>query len=197
MTIAHILREYGALALALILAADSAGVPWPTEATLVMVGVAMRAGHVHPAVAVLAALGGAAAGSSLSYYLGRRMGPSLLKRIGKVFHLSEATLNRVEEWFQKHGEKAVFFGRFIPFVRNLSGYPAGVMKMPFGKYMLFTLAGYLGYIAFALSLGYGGLSIARVIGDIEILLWIAGPVALLVLWFKWGRKWNKNRRGKG
>lgn len=198
MSVAQILQDYGYIAIFVVLTLDSSGVPWPTEFTLVLVGAAMAKGHLHPAIVFPAALVGAAIGSSLSYYLGRRIGPTLLQRIGKVFRLSPATLDKVEEWFQKHGEKAVFFGRFIPFVRNLSGYPAGVMQIPFGKYLLFTLAGYSGYIAFALFLGYGGLSIAHLLGDLELILWVAGPLALVFIWFKWGRKWARNnQRGKG
>lgn len=198
MSIQQLLQDFGYPAILIVLLLDSSGVPWPTEATLVLVGVALRAGHLHPGIVFPLALGGAAVGSILSYVLGRRMGPGLMQRIARIFRLSPATMDKVEEWFDKHGEKAVFFGRFIPFVRNLAGYPAGVMQIPFAKYLALSLAGYAGYIAFALFLGYGGSSIAHLIGDLEILLWLLAPLALLVIWFKWGRKRvRKTQGGKG
>lgn len=195
--IALLLQQYGYAALVLILFLDSMGVPWPTEFTLVLAGVAARAANLHIALVFVAAVSGATAGSFLSFTLGRRMGPGLLQKIGAIFRLTPEHLGKVDEWFRKHGDKAVFFGRFIPFVRNLAGYPAGVSTMDLSKYMVFSVAGYAGYIAFALFMGYAGSALARVMADLEIVLWIAIPVLLVFAWQKWGRKWQQRRRGKG
>lgn len=200
MGIAEILDAYGYVALLVILFLDSSGVPWPTEATLVAAAVAAHSSsNLNVVLEWTSSLAGAAAGSTLSYYLGRRMGPALMQRIGQAFRLSPATMDKVDAWFAKHGHNAVFFGRMIPFVRNFTGYPAGVMQMPFGKYMLYTLAGYGVYIAFALSLGWGGSALAKWVGDLEIVAWILIPLALLVGYLKWARPWLKKRKeaGKG
>src|SRR4051812_9516623 len=116
-----LLQQYGYVALLLILFLDSAGVPWPTEATLVATGVYAHTGQIHPVLAFVSALGGAAMGSSLSYYLGLKMGPSLMQRIARIFRLTPQQLGKVDEWFAKHGHRAVLFGRMVPFVRNLCG----------------------------------------------------------------------------
>ncbi|HWI60547.1 MAG TPA: DedA family protein [Symbiobacteriaceae bacterium] len=195
-----LLETYGYAALVLILLLDSSGVPWPTEATLVVAGIAAHQGNLNIGLDLVAVLAGAAGGSSLSYYLGRRMGPSLMRRIAAFFHLSDETMVKVDAWFARHGHRAVFFGRLVPFVRNFTGYPAGVMEVPFGKYMLFSLAGYALYAAFALSLGFFGTAFTKWVGDFEIALWLLLPVVLAVGWFKWGRKWYKQyakERGKG
>jgi membrane protein DedA with SNARE-associated domain len=192
----ELLQTYGYAALVVILFLDSVGVPWPTEATLVVTGVAARAGHLSFPGALLSVLSGAALGSTLSYYLGRRIGPALMRRVGAFFRLTPAQLEKVDIWFAKHGHRAVFFGRLVPFVRNLTGYPAGAMGVPFGRYMLYTLAGYAAYAAFALTLGYGGTAVAQWVGDLERFLGIAVPLALIVVWFKWGHAWWK-RQGKG
>jgi membrane protein DedA with SNARE-associated domain len=191
-----LLEQYGYVALLIILFLDSAGVPWPTEATLVIAGSAAKS-PLLVLLAGLSSLAGAAVGCSLSYYLGRRIGPSLMQRVGAFFRLSPATLQKVDDWFERHGHRAVFYGRFIPFVRSLIGYPGGVLEVPFGKYLLFSLAGYGLYIAFALSLGFGGKTMARLIGDLEIFLAILVPIAAIVVWFKWGRHWYAKQRGKG
>lgn len=184
-----LLQDYGVVALVLILFLDGAGVPWPTEATLVLAGVAIRAGHLELPLVLASSLAGAAMGSALSYYLGRRMGQRLLQSVAALFRIGPQHLEKMDEWFVRYGEKAVFFGRFIPFVRNLVGYPAGITGIPFGKYMAFSLAGYAGYTTFALSLGWGGLSLAQVVEDPRVLLGLLVPLTLVVAWFKWGRKW--------
>lgn len=193
-----LLGSYGYAALVLILALDSSGVPWPTEATLVVTGGLASRGGINVFLAYLASLVGAGLGSTLSYYLGRKMGPALMRRIASWFRLTPQQLDKVDLWFAKHGHRAVFFGRLVPFVRNFTGYPAGVLGVPFGKYMVMSLAGYGLYCALALSIGYGGLSFLRwFLGEVEFAAWIIFPLALLFAWFKWGRKWLANRRGKG
>lgn len=196
LAIVHLLlQQYGYAALVLILFLDSIGVPWPTEATLVVTGAAAQVRQLPLLWA--ASVSGSTLGSSLSYYLGKRMGPSLMQRIARVLRLTPEQLDRVDGWFAKHGHRAVFFGRLVPFVRNLAGFPAGVIGMPFGQYLAYSMAGYGVYIGIALGLGYGGSSLARLLGGLEILLWILAPVALLVVYLKWGRAWMAKRRGRG
>jgi membrane protein DedA with SNARE-associated domain len=191
-----LLQTYGYTALILVLFLDSSGVPWPTEATLAAAGYFARSGHLNVFLAGVSGLAGAALGSALSYHLGRRMGPALMRRIMSFFRLSAEQIDKTDQWFAKHGHRAVFFGRMVPFVRNFTGYPAGVMQMPFGTYMLYSVAGYAVYSALALSLGYGGTALAQWLGDLELFLWLAIPLALLVLWVKWGRKWAARLRGR-
>lgn len=197
LTIEGLLLDYGYIALVMIMILDSCGVPWPTEATLVLTGAAASEGMIHPLLAAAAALIGAAAGSSLSYYLGMRLGPKLMQRIGAFFRLTPARLEKVDTWFARHGHRAVFFGRLIPFVRCFTGFPAGVVRMPFGKYLTYTLAGYIVYISISMGLGYGGHSLAKWLGDLEIALWILVPIALLVSWLKWGRQMMHKQKGTG
>ena len=191
-----LLETYGYVALVFLLFLDSSGVPWPTEATLVVAGIAARNGNLNIFLAFASVLAGAALGSTLSYHLGRRMGPKLMRKIASFFRLSDDMMVKVDDWFARHGHRAVFFGRLVPFVRNFTGYPAGVMEVPFSKYMLFSLAGYGLYSAFALCLGYFGTAFTQWVGDFEIALWILLPIALLVAWLKWGRKWFKQYRDK-
>ncbi|MGE5676411.1 MAG: DedA family protein [Mycobacterium leprae] len=197
--IPHLLHTYGYAALVLILFLDSSGVPWPTEATLVATGVAAAAGRQHLSIylALLAAVVGSLLGSSLSYYLGQRMGPKAMQRIAGWFRLQPQHLDKVDEWFARHGHRAVFFGRLVPFVRNLTGYPSGILGIPFGKYLLFSVLGYGLYCSIALAIGFGGLWLGRLMAEIEVLLWLLIPAVLLFVYVKWGRKWLRKGWGKG
>lgn len=192
-----LLREYGYLALLITLFLDGSGLPWPTEATLVLGGLAVKAGHLTWPLTWGAALLGAAAGSAFSYYLGARLGHEFLRSIFSTLHMPSSTLDKVDEWFERHGERAVFFARFVPFVRVLVGYPAGATGMNFHRYMLFSTAGYAAYIALTLGLGYAGLSLARVIGDADVALSLFASIFAVVAWFKWVRPWLRRRNGKG
>lgn len=192
-----LLEQYGYAALVVIMLLDSSGVPWPTEATLVLTGAAAQAGHLNLWVAGASSLGGAALGCTFSYLIGRRLGDRVTRRIAAFFHLTPERMNEVDAWFAMHGHRTVFFARLFPFVRCFAGFPAGAMGMPFGTYALYSLGGYLLYVALALGLGFGGLSFARWLGDLEIILWFLIPIGLLFAYLKWGRRRGRSQRNKG
>lgn len=191
-----LLGQYGYAALLLIMLLDSSGVPWPTEATLVLTGAAAQAGHLNLWLAGAAAMAGATLGSTFSYLVGRKFGDRVMRRVASFFYLTPARMDRVEAWFARHGHRAVFFARLVPFARCFAGFPAGAMRMPFATYALYSLLGYLLYVALALGLGFGGLSLALWIGEIEILLWILLPLGLFIAYLKWGPKKGKSQGGK-
>lgn len=191
-----LVREYGYLSLLITLFLDGSGLPWPTEATLVLAGLAVKAGHMRWFLSWGAALLGGTAGSALSYYLGARLGHDSLRNLMGTLRLPASTLDKVDAWFERHGDRAVFFARFIPFVRVLVGYPAGITGMDFRRYMLFSMAGYALYIALTLGLGYAGLSLAHFIGDADVVLSVFGTLFAVIAWFKWIRPRLKRRSGR-
>lgn len=191
-----LVREYGYLSLLITLFLDGSGLPWPTEATLVLAGLAVKAGHMTWLLSWGAALLGGTAGSALSYYLGARLGHDALRNLIGTLRMPVSTLDKVDAWFERHGDRAVFFARFIPFVRVLVGYPAGITGMDFRRYMLFSMAGYGLYIALTLGLGYAGLSLAHIIGDADLALSVFGTLFAVIAWFKWIRPRLKRRSGK-
>lgn len=192
-----LLEQYGYIALILVLWLDSFGVPWPTEATLVLTGAAAHAGHINLYLSGIAALSGAVTGSTLSYLVGQRFGPRVIHRVMAQVGLPPQWLDRVDTWFARHGHRAVFFARMVPFVRCFAGFPAGAVGMPFGRYLAYSMAGYSLYIALALLLGYAGLSLAMWLAELELVLYILIPLGGLGAYYRWGRKWLKSLRGKG
>lgn len=80
-------------------------------------------------------------GALIGWWIGRSGGRALLERHGRLLHLSPETLERAEQWFERFGARAVFFGRITPVVRSFISIPAGVFRTPMPVYLPLTLAG--------------------------------------------------------
>jgi membrane protein DedA with SNARE-associated domain len=94
-------------------------------------------------------------GSIIIYWIGLRVARSILVKYGKYFLLSQKQIEKSEVWFAKNGEWASFFGRNLPFVRSIISLPAGISKMNFTKFCIYTG---LGCIPWNLALAYLGYS---------------------------------------
>ena len=84
---------------------------------------------------------GATIGTSSIYFIALKLGRAVLLRYLKHFRISEKKLERVEVWFEKYGDKAVFLGRMIPVMREMISVPAGLLKMKIPKFILYTFGG--------------------------------------------------------
>jgi membrane protein DedA with SNARE-associated domain len=97
---------------------------------------------------------GATLGSSIIYLIALKLGRAVLLRYLKYFKITDKKLERVEIWFEKHGDKAVFLGRLLPVMREMISIPAGLLKMKFVKFVFYTFAGSLVYTAATILAGY-------------------------------------------
>jgi membrane protein DedA with SNARE-associated domain len=104
-------------------------------------------------LALLIATIGALAGSLAGYLIGAWGGRPLLDRYGRYVRIRPDDLDRADAWFARYGDRAVFFGRLVPLLRALINYPAGVARMPVGRFLLFSALGSLPWNAVLL---YGG-----------------------------------------
>ena len=84
---------------------------------------------------------GATIGTSVTYLIALKLGRIVLLRYLKYVKVSEKKLTRVETWFEKYGDKAVFLGRMVPVMREMISVPAGLLKMRIPKFVLYTFAG--------------------------------------------------------
>ena len=84
---------------------------------------------------------GATIGTSAIYFIALKLGRVVLLRYLKYVKVNEKKLARVEIWFEKYGDKAVFLGRMIPVMREMISIPAGLLKMRIPKFVLYTFAG--------------------------------------------------------
>ena len=97
---------------------------------------------------------GASVGSTIIYLIALKLGRTALLKYLKHVKVSEKKLLRVEEWFQKYGDKAVLFGRMVPVFREMVSIPAGLLKMKLPKFLAYTILGSCGWSMTLIFIGY-------------------------------------------
>jgi len=119
-----------------LMVAESACIPIPSEGTMLFAGFNQ---NLFAVTAVGAA--GNLVGSWIAYALGYYGRVDVLERHGKKLHIKKSHLEWADRWFERHGDATVFFSRMLPVIRTFISLPAGVARMPFLRFSLFTLAG--------------------------------------------------------
>jgi len=153
-TVVSWLADYGAPLLFVLLAVGVVGLPVPDETLLVVAGVLIGQGRLHAVATTAAAVGGAMAGITASFALGRFAGLPLILRYGSWLHVDAAVLTRVEHWFERAGKWLLVVGYFIPGVRHFTAVVAGASKLPVGTFMAFAYAGAAIWVSCFLTIGY-------------------------------------------
>jgi membrane protein DedA with SNARE-associated domain len=134
---------------------ESAGIPFPGETMLLLASFYAAIDHQLqlPIIIACAALG-AIIGDNIGYYVGRTGGKALVNRYGRYLFIKPHHLERAEKFFSKHGDKTVFFGRFIAVLRTWSAFLAGVNQMPWRTFLIYNAAGGILWAIIFGSLGY-------------------------------------------
>jgi membrane protein DedA with SNARE-associated domain len=150
--IGQLIATYGLLAIGLIIALESTGLPLPGESVLVLAALyAAQNGHSITAVVASAALG-AILGDNVGYWIGREFGYRLLRRYGSRIGLSANKIKLGQYLFLRYGSMVVFFGRFVAVLRVLAAVLAGVNRMDWRRFLLANTAG---AILWASVVGFG------------------------------------------
>lgn len=138
----NILSVIGYPAVTLFVMIESSGIPFPGETMLLLASFFAATSHqlAIPIVIACAALG-ATVGDNLGYLAGHTGGRALALRFGKYIFLKPEHLDYAEKFFEKHGDKTVFFGRFVAVLRAWAAFLAGVNHMPWRKFLIFNAAG--------------------------------------------------------
>ena len=158
----HFIATYGVAAVFLLMLAESACIPVPSE-LIMLLGGALAAGAVagaHPSLVliIIAGVAGNVAGSYVAWAVGRYGGQPALRRWGRRLRLREHDLDRAIAWFDRHGNKAVLFGRVIPVVRTFISLPAGIAKMPALRFGIYTT---IGCIPWTTALAVAGYAVGK------------------------------------
>lgn len=171
-----------------VIGLESLGIPLPGEIVLVSAALlSSQHGELNPVILGICATAGAIIGDSIGYAIGRKGGRPLLAWLERKFpkHFSAANVGSAEQSFQKWGMWAVFFGRFVALLRIFAGPLAGVLRMPYWKFLIANVLGgivwaggttaviyYIGVVAedWLKRFSYFGLAIAVLIGVGSMLL---------------------------
>jgi membrane-associated protein len=129
------------------------GIVVPGDSMLFTVGVVVGAGHSNIVLVVLLLALSAIVGDSAGYLLGRQTGPRIFSRKDSLFFKQEYVV-RTQSFYERYGGKTILFARFLPVVRSFAAFMAGVGKMPYFRFLPFSLCGGLGSVTLLTMLGY-------------------------------------------
>ena len=176
----QLLIDYGLVVLFLLVAVESAGVPLPGETAIITAAVLARPEHhIHSLTSVIAVgAAGAIVGDNVGYWLGRVGGRKLLARWHVTDRYAAKALPPSERFFERHGAKAVFFGRFIALLRVTAAWLAGISHMPWWRFFAWNAAG---GIAWALLVGLVAYYFGRAAADAISHYGAIGGVVIVVL----------------
>jgi membrane protein DedA with SNARE-associated domain len=136
-----LVHHYGLVALFLVVALESGGLPLPGETALVAAGVFASRGELDIAAVIAVAAAAAIVGDNAGYWIGRTGGRKLLERWGPLKRWSERVLPWAERFFERHGAKTIFIGRFFSVLRVTAAWLAGISRMPWWRFMVWNAAG--------------------------------------------------------
>jgi membrane protein DedA with SNARE-associated domain len=129
-----------------LMVAESACIPIPSEATMLFAGFNVAEGHWSLALVVCIGVLANVVGSWIAYAVGYYGRIDVLEKHGAKLHIKPKHLKWADDWFARYGDATVFFSRMLPIIRTFISLPAGVAKMPFWRFTLFTLAGCIPWV---------------------------------------------------
>lgn len=183
----------GELGVFLLMVLESACIPVPSEAIMLFAGFSVSEGEMTLFGIVAAGVLGNLVGSWIAYAVGYYGRLDLLEK-NKLIHVSPKHLKWADDWFARYGNATVFFSRMLPIVRTFISLPAGVAKMPFWRFSVYTL---LGSIPWVLMLAIVGEKVGDNWEDWRHKLGYLDYVVLAAIVFGIGYWLLKRRRGDG
>lgn len=184
---------YPAAALGILI--ESAGIPFPGETMLLAVAAYAAAGHLDIRIVALVGWLGAVIGADFGYTAGYLGGRPFVERFGRIFRLNTGHLAQTELFFSRHGDWSIVLARFVLGLRTWFSVLAGMSRMPFWRFQLFSAVGGLAWAIVVSTVGY---LLGNNFGLVEKVVRDAGlgglaVVVLAGLSFWWWRR--RARRG--
>jgi len=200
----------GYLGVMMAMAIESAMIPLPSELILPYAGFLVSdPGRLEPLtgqpwnfwIVVVAATVGNTLGSLVAYAIGAYGGRPFLERYGRYLLIRPHEIELADRFFARHGAATVFIGRLLPVVRTFISFPAGVARMPLGRFIAYSTAGafiwscLLVYAGTILGANWVQIRHALQPFDLAIALGIVGLVVLFI-WWRLGTPGRRGRRGR-
>lgn len=178
----------------ILMAIESANIPLPSEIIMPFSGFLVAQGQFNLWLVGFSGAVGCVIGSVLSYWLGMKGGRPLIEKYGKYILISHHDLDLADSWFQKRGEMTVFIGRLLPIIRTFISFPAGIAKMHFWRFVIYS---FLGSFPWCLLLAFIGQKMGEnwenlrsYFHDFDYL--ILGLIIIALIWWIW--RHLKNRK---
>ena len=189
----QLIQSFGYPIVALGIGLESMGIPVPGETILIFGAAVSVTGQLNIIMVILSAALGAIIGDNIAYNIGKRYGRGIFARFS---HFDQTKLSKSEAFFAKHGDKTVFFARFIPLLRMMAAYLAGINKMPARIFFFYNM---LGGLTWAIGAGSVGYFFGKNLHLIDIWMRRVGTVSaifiLLVGILLWGNyRWRRNQK---
>ncbi|MGH9326813.1 MAG: DedA family protein [Terriglobia bacterium] len=146
----------GYLGVLVLMAVESACIPIPSEVTMTFAGYLVFLGRFKLEWVALVGALGCNAGSIVAYGVGAAGGRPLIEKYGRYVWLSKADLERADRWFARYGDWTVFFARLLPVVRTFIALPAGISRMNFLRFNVYT---FFGSLPWCWALAWAGLKL--------------------------------------
>lgn len=199
------IEQLGYLGLILLMAMESSILPVPSELVMPPAGYLAAQGKMNIVVALACGILGSLIGAYLNYLVAMKVGRWVFVRYGKWVLLSEKSLERTERFFARHGEIATFVGRLFPVIRHLISIPAGLARMPLGKFFTYTAAGAGIWCAILLGIGWiigkAGQSpdpdLLKAYSHKAVLILIPAVAILVVGYLLWNRRSSRIQTEQG
>ena len=146
--------DLGYIGIFIMMFLESSFFPFPSEVVMIPAGYLASKGDMNLGIAISAGIFGSLSGAVFNYYLALKFGRKFIARWGKYLFIKEETLEKMEDFFAKHGHISTFSGRLIPAVRQYISLPAGLAKMDIWKFSLYTSLGAGIWVVILALLGY-------------------------------------------
>jgi membrane-associated protein len=186
--------HYGYWAIAVALLIENAGIPVPGETVLLLASFLAFSEHeLQLSWIILVGTVAATLGDNLGYAIGFRGGRPLLERYREWLRLCPASLERGDRLFARYGAVTVFFARFVFGLRIVAGPLAGVLRMPWKKFLMFNFLGALVWVTMIASVGYlFGRHWARLVQNLKRFDIAVAILVLLAAFYFWWRGRREN-----
>jgi membrane protein DedA with SNARE-associated domain len=200
--VTSVIQAGGYPGVAALMGIESACIPLPSEIIMPFAGYLVYLKHLNLWWTATAGAIGCNLGSVVAYWIGAKGGRPLVERYGRWVLMSNHDLDRMTEYFTKYGSITVLIGRLLPVVRTFIAFPAGIARMPQGKFHLYT---FIGSWPWCLALAYAGMKLGEQWDDphskfhemfhrfhtvILVLILVAG------VWFVWTHVQRARRESK-
>jgi len=190
----HTISSYGYFATALLMAIESCNIPVPSEVILPFSGFLVAREGLSFWWMVFAGSVGCVIGSDVSYLLGKWGGKPFLNKYGKYFLITKKDMETSDRWFKRYGDLTVFISRMLPVIRTFVSFPAGITKINFLKFNIFTFIGSAIWSALLIYLGMlAGENWEKVRIYVERFGWLIAFLLIVIISYY---IYHKTRKGK-